>query len=190
MALKKCSKCQCEKDTSVFYANKRMKDGLNTFCIECHKADNVARKAIKRADPVFLAKEREQAKEYRKPTQEQYNEITKRWRAKSVLHIQTYAKEYRTKNKERLNYVCQLRKIALLNRTPSWLTQDDFWLIEEAYELAWKRTELFGFSWHVDHIVPLRGKTVSGLHVPTNLQVIPWLENQRKTNKFEVLSGA
>ena len=189
MPLKTCNKCQFEKDTSAFYANKRMKDGLNTFCIECHKADNVARKAIRRADPVFLSNERKRAKEYRKPKQTQYNELTKIWRTKSTTHIQNYAKEYRVKNKERLNYLCQKRKIALLNRTPIWLTQDDFWLIEEAYDLAGKRTELFGFSWHVDHIVPLRGKTVSGLHVPTNLQVIPWLENQRKTNKFEVLSG-
>ena len=190
MALKKCSKCQCEKDTSVFYANKRMKDGLNTFCIECHKADNVARKAIKRADPVFLAKEREQAKKQRASKSEQYNAKTKLWRLKSSDYVKQYAKEYRANNKNLINYLCQKRKIALLNRTPNWLTQDDFWLIEEAYELAGKRTELFGFSWHVDHIVPLRGKTVSGLHVPTNLQVIPWLENQRKTNKFEVLSGA
>jgi 5-methylcytosine-specific restriction endonuclease McrA len=189
MALKKCSKCQCEKDTSVFYANKRMKDGLNTFCIECHKADNVVRKSIQRANPMFVAQERERAKEYRKPKQQQYNELTKIWRAKSVAHIQAYSKEYRSKNKELTNYLCQKRKIALLNRTPNWLTQDDFWLIEEAYELAGKRTKLFGFSWHVDHIVPLRGKTVSGLHVPNNLQVIPWLDNQRKTNTFEVLSG-
>ena len=56
-------------------------------------------------------------------------------------------------------------------------------IIEEAYELAGKRTELFGFSWHVDHTLPLQGRTVSGLHVPTNLQVIPAVDNIRKGNR-------
>lgn len=70
-------------------------------------------------------------------------------------------------------------------RVPTWLSDDDKWLIEQAYELSALRTRLFGFSWHVDHVIPLNGKKVSGLHVPTNLQVIPGVENLRKHNRFE-----
>lgn len=76
------------------------------------------------------------------------------------------------------------RRIAKMQRTPAWLTEDDFWLIEQAYELAALRTKLFGFSWHVDHILPLQGKLVSGLHVPENLQVIPGVLNVAKANKY------
>lgn len=78
------------------------------------------------------------------------------------------------------------RKSAQLQRTPPWLTEDDLWMIEQAYELAQLRTDLFGFQWHVDHIVPLQGKKVSGLHVPVNLRVIPASENVKKSNKFHI----
>lgn len=71
-------------------------------------------------------------------------------------------------------------------RYPHWLSQDERWMIQQAYELAELRTKLFGFAWHVDHIIPLQGKIVSGLHTPYNLQVIPGSINVRKANKFEV----
>lgn len=76
------------------------------------------------------------------------------------------------------------RHAAKMHRTPAWLTADDLWMIEQAYELAALRTKLFGFSWHVDHVLPLQGRKVSGLHVPNNLQVIPWSDNVSKSNKF------
>lgn len=74
-------------------------------------------------------------------------------------------------------------------RIPTWLSEDDKWMVEQAYELAAVRSKMFGFKWHVDHVIPLNGKRVSGLHVPTNLQVVPWLDNLKKHNKFEVTHG-
>jgi hypothetical protein len=71
-------------------------------------------------------------------------------------------------------------------RIPTWLSEDDKWMVEQAYELAAVRSKMFGFKWHVDHVIPLNGKRVSGLHVPTNLQVVPWIDNLKKHNKFEV----
>lgn len=184
--MKLCCKCKITKQTAEFYANKRMKDGLNSFCILCHKADGNIRKQQKRLDPEWRAKELAYKKLYRERTIDQRAAYMAEWRKQNHAHTLSYSKTYRDSNKQRYNYWCQLRKISLMQRTPAWLTKDDLWMIEQAYELASLRTKMLGFQWHVDHVIPLRGKQVSGLHVPTNLQVIPWIENQRKNNKFEV----
>ena len=93
---------------------------------------------------------------------------------------------YRKNNPHIIAKCTAKQKAERLKRVPSWLTEDDHWMIDQAYELAALRTKMFGFAWHVDHIIPLQGKIVSGLHVPTNLQVIPWLDNIKKHNRYEV----
>ena len=103
------------------------------------------------------------------------------WRRREAERLRM--KEYRATNKGKINYYTGKRKAARLQRTPAWLTSEDKWLIEEIYDLAAKRTEATGVSWHVDHKLPLRGATVSGLHTPLNLQVILGSENSRKGNR-------
>jgi CDP-glycerol glycerophosphotransferase (TagB/SpsB family) len=97
--------------------------------------------------------------------------------------------KWRHNNKGRVASNIRRYQISKIKRTPKWLTKDDLWLIKEAYELAAIRTKLFGYPWHVDHIIPLNGKTVSGLHVIKNLQVIPGVENFTKKNKYEIENG-
>jgi hypothetical protein len=76
------------------------------------------------------------------------------------------------------------RELSKIQRTPSWVDSDERWMIEQAYTLAALRKKMFGFDWHVDHVLPLQGKYVSGLHTITNLQVIPAVENIQKSNRY------
>jgi hypothetical protein len=167
----------------------------NNACITC------ALERVKKyqAQNVEIIKQR--TKEYYQANKETRLACTKQWVEKNKEYRSAQKREYAKRVAEQIkakykkyyeeNYPRMLAKrnkqhADKLLRTPKWLTKDDHWIIEQAYELAAMRTQMFGFPWHVDHKIPLRGKNVSGFHTPINLQVIPGAENLRKTNKFEV----
>jgi len=74
-------------------------------------------------------------------------------------------------------YHSRLREIAEIRQRPKWAD------LKKIMEIYVNRPE----GYHVDHIIPLRGKTVSGLHVESNLQYLPALENMKKHNTFKGL---
>jgi hypothetical protein len=163
---------------------------------------------------LFREQNPEYAKEYRAKRKEHYKQLAKEWYAKNKEVSIERAIEWKKENKQRVNEInlacyhrnrevsisrfkewaknnkgkvlANVRKyeLAKINRTPQWLDNDDVWIIQEIYDLAYKRYEMTGIKWHVDHIIPLQGKLVSGLHVPSNLQVIPAYTNISKGNKF------
>jgi 5-methylcytosine-specific restriction endonuclease McrA len=71
-----------------------------------------------------------------------------------------------------------------MKATPLWLTKEQKKEILEFYSLAKELQWLSEEPLHVDHIVPLQGKEVCGLHVPWNLQIIPKSMNLRKKNRL------
>lgn len=69
-------------------------------------------------------------------------------------------------------------------RTPKWLSKEQIKEIASFYVMAKELEKVFTWKQCVDHIVPLQGKTVSGLHVPWNLQILSASMNIEKGNKF------
>jgi hypothetical protein len=73
-------------------------------------------------------------------------------------------------------------RVALLTRaTPGWVDWD---AIEQVYQESSRLTADTGVLHHVDHVIPLKGKTVCGLHVHNNLRAVPADVNRRKANKL------
>ena len=65
--------------------------------------------------------------------------------------------------------------------TPLWANK---FAIKEIYNEARRLTEETGVLYEVDHIIPIRGELVCGLHVESNLRIIKWIDNNQKSNEF------
>jgi hypothetical protein len=98
--------------------------------------------------------------------------------------LREIALRWQRNNKGKVNANTALRHAAKMQRTPKWLTEEEKLRIRCYYQVASMRNRESNQEWHVDHIVPLQGENVSGLHVPWNLQVLPALENIAKGNRY------
>jgi hypothetical protein len=131
-------------------------------------------------------KHKDKISAYRK----QYELVNKeRIKAKRIANIEMRRETKRLWVKNNLGFVLATnatRRAAKLRRTPAWLTEFDKLKIKCLYQLAAMRNRESGQKWHVDHIIPLQGELVSGLHVPSNLRVILATENLSKNRHYEV----
>ena len=123
---------------------------------------------------------------------ERQNELQRVRRAKKptsedqLAKARVRAKQWQSNNKPRVLANVKKRKLAQMNRTPKWLSQNDYKIMWGFYTIAAMLTKHNNEQWEVDHIIPLQGKRVSGLHVPSNLQLMRSFDNRSKTNRFEV----
>lgn len=115
-------------------------------------------------------------KRYSEKTQEYIDSATQ-WRLDNPEKSKEITNSYGKRNQPKKNARTAMYRAQKIQATPPWLTQHQVDEIRRIYENCPK-----GF--HVDHIIPLNGETVSGLHVPWNLQYLPALDNLRKSNKI------
>lgn len=100
--------------------------------------------------------------------------------ANADLHRQIRRRHYKN---NRAAYAANTarRKSHIKQATPPWADLD---AIKAVYQEAARITDQTGVQYVVDHIIPLRGKGVCGLHVPANLRVITSIENASKGNRW------
>jgi hypothetical protein len=139
--------------------------------------------AWRKANP---EKRLEESRRYRKKHPDVLKAKTERWIKDNPKRAAAISRKTRLKCRARILANKAKHRASKRNKTPIWVDKEHLWLIKQAYELAILRTKQFGFLWHVDHIIPLNGKIVSGLHVIENIQVIPAAENLLKNNKYEI----
>jgi hypothetical protein len=92
--------------------------------------------------------------------------------------------DWKKRNKDKVLESTRKYQAGKRNAVPSWYGEIDQFVMQEASSLCDLRKVFTGIKWHIDHAIPLSSKTACGLHVASNLQVIPSSLNVRKINKM------
>ena len=205
-----CSICDLEKPRSEFFKRLESQDGLRSDCKACHRErveKNLSlpgkRDQKNEMDRAYYERE---ADRINRESREWYSSLTE----EEKTELSTRAKKYRDVNTEKLSEYRRLKrsgpdgdKVRARRRadyrknkpkyvaaararddhvklaTPPWA---DLKAIEEFYVQAERLSRETGIKHHVDHIYPLVSKVMCGLHVPANLQVLPYIVNLKKGN--------
>jgi type I site-specific restriction-modification system R (restriction) subunit len=154
-----------------FVSDSRYKDGYQNRCKACQKEYD-ANRFIQKRDRIL-----KQSKDYYVANLDTARAKRALWREMNRLYAAEYGKKYRKENPGKELAKTRRYMLARKNRLPKWLTKEQIDEMTRIYEKCPK-------GYEVDHIIPLQGKAISGLHVPYNLQYLPTAENRKKSNKY------
>jgi len=205
--MKTCSKCKERQPERDYYKDSRKTDGLQSQCKACMLSSQ-KKYYVKNADYIKVKvsewvsdnrdKKRKIGREWHQRNKDEANRKAKiRYYAsidESRARSRSHAKAYRAKNSDILNERTRLwkkenshlvyanaakRRANRIKATPSWANHK---YIALWYLLAKKEADRTGRKVHVDHIIPLQGKEVCGLHCEDNMQLLFAEDNLRKSN--------
>jgi len=196
--MKACTACGETKPFDMFTKDR------GRYIALCRPCRSAKRKAEYAAAPekyrAAVARSRaanpDYAKTYRAENRELCNARTREWRARNPDQDRAYreanperekerARRYALANPEKVAKRMAKRRATKRNAFPEWA---DTARIAEIYEFA-QEARAAGVDCEVDHIVPLAGRKVCGLHVHQNLRVVLTKHNRAKGNKFEDSNG-
>lgn len=163
-------------------ANYRRKNAkmIAAKCAEYNQKHHAKMAAKKRTYAIVnKEKARADANAWRKANRERDRAAHAAWRKSNPEKVAAIHAAFLKAHPERCAAWAARGRAARFQAAPKWPHP---WNIEKAAAAFWHKRRV---GEHVDHIVPIRGKTVCGLHVPWNLQILPGPENLCKSNRFD-----
>jgi len=182
--MKYCKLCENNLDESAFGKHAGRKDGLQDHCLVCRRATRTDKARPGYMQEYYLknkekidARNRENYEANRQYFYEVSKEYRREWDRQNKEKRAEYWQRFKVNHPEAYHENILRRRESMKVAMPGWVDKK---ALSEIYK---NRPEGF----HVDHIVPLRGENVSGLHVPWNLQYLSAEENLKKSNKIKEL---
>lgn len=148
-------------------------DGITDRCDTCRGRDMVA--AFAARNP---GRQAANSKRWSSENRERTAEIKRRWLEANPEKRKAVSMDYFRRNRDAFNARRSRRNLAV----PQWADKK---AIRAVYREAARLTIETGIIHEVDHIIPVCGKTVTGLHVAENLQAIPRKVNRTKWAHFD-----
>ena len=168
--MKVCNTCNQTKDFEAFPKASTCKDGHRNYCKECHQK----RKEVWRKNNLDHVRQVQQ--EWVQNNLEKSRAIGRAWAQRNPEYHLEYTRKARKKNPKKYRAWVSARRKRVQKATPAWA---DLKAIRIFYENC-------PVGFHVDHVIPLNGKMVSGLHIVDNLQYLPASDNMRKGAKYGI----
>lgn len=175
--LKKCTHCKIEKQLEEFSKDLTKRLGLRGYCKPCDS--KLA--CLRAAKSPELHKARCLA--WHKANREKALASMKASYQNNIEVRKQQMRKWGKANRDVKNALHRKRECAKTRATPPWFNQEDYKNTLELYKIAKELRWLSNEPLHVDHIEPILGKDVCGLHVPWNLQILPASENSAKGNR-------
>lgn len=182
----KCTKCKIEKPLSEFSKSSRNKNGIVHQCRECVrlyylKNQDKIRARVKAYCLKFPEKKKARDRAYALKNKEAVARNQARYNLRKPHVAKERSKRWALENKDKRTASWQFRKNRINAGPNSWWVKDPEYRkkIEEFY-----KNRPAGF--HVDHILPINGDDITGLHVLANLQYLPEEENLKKGNSVQI----
>lgn len=207
--MKTCTKCGETKTVAEFGKHSHHRDGLQSHCKVCKRAADAARIAAnpelnREKASAWYAANPEKARasrakwytenidtarannaKWRAENSEKVLARVSAWQAANPDKKRAYCAKWAFANPENRRATAQNRRAAKIKATPSWFSDADRKTLLALCAEAKSRELATGESWHVDHIIPLQGKTACGLHIADNWQLLPAKVNLSKSNKLD-----
>jgi hypothetical protein len=177
--MKKCCTCKKYLDFFLFGKNSSKKDGFQDQCKICRK---ISLSKYEKSSKGKATKNRYKISEKGKISNKRYN-CSKKGKIAKIKYFKSkkgikYLKKKQLKYQKFTNARTAKYRAKKLDATPSWLSVEQLTQIKQFYVNCPK-------GYEVDHIIPLQGENVCGLHVPWNLQLLSVSQNRSKSNKLK-----
>jgi len=163
---KLCHRCNTTKPLSAFGRNKARKDGVQVYCTDCMRDVRIQGQYDKKRWANNRESESARSLAYRGNNGDR---LRGAWREHQSAVRATQPWKVNASNKA--------RKARQRQAMPVWADKTKIAIV---YQKAKTLSASLGIEFQVDHVVPLRGKTVCGLHVHANLQLLEKTENHKK----------